>query len=273
MDCIAELVLSYADEELGRRLSSKAHLCDHKILRYRDDYRIFVNSESHGSEILKLLTETLRALGMKLNAGKTSTSSEVIRTSIKEEKLAWIRRAKEGNLQKRLLTIHDHGKTFPEAGSLMKALTSYYRILPERKVNDPLPLIAIAVDIAYCNPRTYPISAAIISKLLASVEKDVRQGIVENIVRRFEYIPNTGYMQIWLQRITRPVGIISKYTESICRVVDGENVEIWDNSWLRSSALRNLVDVQKIIHKERLETLPTVVSLKEVELFMSSPYS
>jgi len=63
MDFIAELVLGYADLELNKRLEAGG-LTECKILRYRDDYRIFVNSPQLGEAILKALTEVLIELGL-----------------------------------------------------------------------------------------------------------------------------------------------------------------------------------------------------------------
>ena len=43
MDLIAEMVLGYADEQLTEKLTEQK-IENYKILRYRDDYRIFANS-------------------------------------------------------------------------------------------------------------------------------------------------------------------------------------------------------------------------------------
>ena len=56
MDFIAEMVLGYADLELSKKLKAEP-IGEYCILRYRDDYRIFVNSTQAGERILKLLTE------------------------------------------------------------------------------------------------------------------------------------------------------------------------------------------------------------------------
>ena len=77
MDFIAEMVLGYADRELEQRVEAQK-VVDYRVLRYRDDYRIFVNTQKEGEVILKCLTEVMIALGLKLNPEKTSTNSEVI---------------------------------------------------------------------------------------------------------------------------------------------------------------------------------------------------
>ena len=52
MDFIAEILLGYIDEILTEQLNT-AHIVNYKILRYRDDYRIFVNNPDEGEKILK----------------------------------------------------------------------------------------------------------------------------------------------------------------------------------------------------------------------------
>lgn len=86
IDFIAEMVLGYADCLLSERI---AELKDFEIIRYRDDYRIFVNNPQDGEEILKNLTEVLIGLSLKLNESKTIKSSDVIKDSIKPDKFYW----------------------------------------------------------------------------------------------------------------------------------------------------------------------------------------
>lgn len=43
MDFIAEIVLGYADTQLAEKME-KENITRYQILRYRNDYRIFVNN-------------------------------------------------------------------------------------------------------------------------------------------------------------------------------------------------------------------------------------
>lgn len=86
MDFIAEMVLGYADALLTQKIKSQ-NIKNYQILRYRDDYRIFVNNSQSGEIILKCLTEALFELGLKLNPSKTITSSDVIQSSVKKKTL------------------------------------------------------------------------------------------------------------------------------------------------------------------------------------------
>ncbi|MFC2494205.1 MAG: RNA-directed DNA polymerase, partial [Prevotella sp.] len=69
-DFIAEMVLAYADKKLGDRLSAE-DINNYRILRYRDDYRIFCNSKEESERIAFCLQEVLAELNFQLNAKKT----------------------------------------------------------------------------------------------------------------------------------------------------------------------------------------------------------
>ena len=76
MDIGAEIVLGYADTELSMKIEAQG-IAEYQVLRYRDDYRIFVNTLRDGEVILKCLAEVTMDLGLKLNSGKTGVSDEV----------------------------------------------------------------------------------------------------------------------------------------------------------------------------------------------------
>ena len=272
MDFIAEMVLGLADLELSERLQG-AGITDYQILRYRDDYRIFVNSPQVGDAIVKLITETTTGLGLKLSPAKTKASNDVVRASIKSDKLAWIARKQSGkSLQKHLLIIHDHATNFPNAGSLVIALNDYHKRVSRitSPSESPQPMIAIVVDIAYRNPRTYALCAAIISKLLSFIEgNDERLAIAERIRKKFSQIPNTGHMQIWLQRVTFPLSRGIDYDETVCKLVAGNAERLWNNDWISSADLRAAADAARIVETTTRDEIAPVIPLNEVELFLS----
>jgi hypothetical protein len=65
---------------------------DYQILRYRDDFKIFVNTPQIGELILKTITEVMIGLGLKMNPSKTKSTNQVIKGSIKEDKVEWLKR-------------------------------------------------------------------------------------------------------------------------------------------------------------------------------------
>lgn len=272
MDFVAEMVLGFADLELSERLAAE-EVTDYQILRYRDDYRVFVNSPQVGEAIVKLITEATTGLGLKLSPIKTKASSDVVRASIKSDKLGWNSRKQTAkSLQKHLLIIHDHAINYPNAGSLVIALNDYYKRVSRiaSLSESPKPFIAIVVDIAYRNPRTYAICAAILSKLLSFIDgKDERLCIANRIRKKFSHIPNTGHMQIWLQRVTFPLDKAIEYDETVCKLVAAKAERLWDSDWIASADLKAAVDAGKIVDTKSRDEIAPVIPLTEVELFLS----
>lgn len=274
MDFIAEMVLGFADSELSERLKQEG-ISEFQILRYRDDYRVFVNNPQDGDAIIKAITEITTDLGLKLNPSKTRASADVVRASIKTDKLAWMSR-KQGNkdLQKHLLLIHDHASNFPNSGSLARALTDYQKRLSKANVKQEslMPLIAVVVDIAYRNPRTYTIAAAILSILLTKIDSDDEKiAVVERIQKKFDKLPNTGHMQIWLQRATLPISSGIAYSEALCKIVADEDIQLWNNDWINSNDLKRAVTESKIVDKAVRDELAPTIQASEFELFLSNP--
>ncbi len=207
MDFIAEIVLGYGDLVLSDKIK-EMKIKDYRILRYRDDYRIFVNNFSDGEEILKLISNTLMGLGMSLNKEKTKESKNVIKESLKTDKLDWLKTSFLSNYQNNqqlLLFIHDFALRHPNSGSLQKALSLFFdKIATENKITNIEPLISIVIDVAYNNPRTYSICISILSILISSIENiEKKKEILQKIFNRFREIPNHGYLEIWMQRITK----------------------------------------------------------------------
>jgi RNA-directed DNA polymerase len=271
LDLVAELVLGYADFELSQRLASD-RITDFRILRYRDDYRIFVNDSQVGELILKALSEILIALGLKLNVSKTTGAQAVVESSLKIDKREWMRsRQGDRNLQKHLLLIHCHGTNFPNGGSLITALDDFYRrLVPLKSVPNPIPLISIAVDIGYNSPRCFPACAAIVSKLLSTLpSKKEKLVALDRIRRRLTKLPNNGYLEVWLQRISHIIDPKLVYGERLCGLVEGKKVDLWNNTWITNVPLRATVDSSMIISKRRLKALRPVVPRREFGLFFA----
>ena len=246
---------------------------EYRILRYRDDYRIFVTSRQDGERILKCLAEVMIDLGLKLNPTKTDISSEVIRSSIKDDKFSWMfRRQGDSNLQKSLLIIYDHSMEHPNSGSLEVGLNGYYKRLRRiKKIDRPLPLISIVVDIAYRNPRTYAISSAILSKLLSFLKTDCeKQNVIDKIRSKFFQIPNTGHLDIWLQRISHSFAPGTHFDEPLCKLVCQENEGIWNSDWVSSKDLLVAINANKIVHRTKFDEMSPIVSVAEIDLFESN---
>ena len=271
VDLIAELVLGYADLELSQHLAN-LNISNFQILRYRDDYRIFVNSSQDGELILKTLTEVLIALGLKVNASKTTNAQAVVGSSLKTDKREWMRRRQgDRNLQKHLLLIHCHGTDFPNAGSLIAALDVFYgRLAPLKSVQSPMQLMSIAVDIGYNSPRCFPACAAIVSKLLSTLPtKNDKLVAVARIRKKLAQLPNNGHLEVWLQRISYSFNPNLPYTEKLCSLLESKKVDLWNSSWITDAALKAKVDPSSIVNRRRLKALRPIVPRGEFGMFIA----
>jgi hypothetical protein len=135
MDLLAEIVLGYVDEKITFSLKDEK---DFKILRYRDDYRIFANNDQTIEKVLKVISDDLRTVGMKLGVTKTQLSNNVISGSIKPDKLAGIDLQDLGTsnaktIQKQLLRLHSFGQKFPNSGALQRLISEFHTRLYETK--------------------------------------------------------------------------------------------------------------------------------------------
>ena len=272
LDLIAEMVLGYADLMLSQRLR-KEHITDVKILRYRDDYRIFVNDTQVAEVILKMLTEVLIDLGLKLNASKTTNTHAVIGSALKLDKREWMRRRqRDRNIQKHLLLIHCHGTDFPNAGSLLLALDEFYkRLVSLKSVQNSMQLISIAIDIGYGSPRCFAACAAIVSKLLSTLQtKQKRLAAVDRIRKKLNQLPNNGHLEVWLQRISHHFDPTIGYREKLCSLVEGRKVDLWNSTWITDAKLKKAVDPDSIVNARRLKALRPIVRRGEFVAF--APY-
>ena len=272
MDFIAELVLGYVDELISKRLGAAT---DFRILRYRDDYRIFTNSDVRAEEILKVISDELRTIGMRLGVSKTFVSKNVVEGSIKPDKLAGIDLQDLGDanaktIQKQLLRLHSFGRKYPNSGALRRLVGELHTRLIEQKVlpDDLEVQVAIATDIAVVSPLTFPAIAGILSHLISLQEAKAKGALWNKVHQKMSKVPYNGYLQVWLQRVTKPkaVGIEYGSDEPICKIVNGEAVDLWNNTWISSVDLKNALRASKMIVKDASKT-PEVMKPSEVELF------
>lgn len=272
MDFIAECVLGYADLELTRRIKKDCNeIIEYKILRYRDDYRIFAKRQEDAVKIAKLLAVVLQELNFKINAQKTFVSTNIIRDAIKPDKYYWNEsKQKEKSLQKHLLLIYSLSQKYPNSGSLSKALDKFYdRVYPLAlfKEGNMTVLVSILVDIAYKNPRVYPITCAILGKLLSlEINKDIKAHIYNSIKEKYSRIPNIGHLQVWLQRLTLKENPTEDYNELLCKKVNGENIDIWNIKWLNKN-ISNIFATQSIIDSQKINYMPSIPEPKEIKIF------
>lgn len=267
MDFIAEMVLGYIDELLSKKLSD-LKITNYKILRYRDDYRVFTNNPFEAEQITKALSEILTDMGLKLNASKTEASGNVIKSSIKPDKRYWIANQRiTGNKQKWLIQLYLLSENFPNSGTLDTQMGDFLEVLNKSKRNDTNveTLISLVTEIAFRNPRVVPTAIAILSFLLKQIDgKHAKILILIRIYEKFQQIPNSSFLKIWLQRLSIKIDKSIVYDESLCNKVLDNSEKIWNVEWLNKN-LKDKIEKTPIIISSKVKTLRAVVSKKEVE--------
>lgn len=266
MDFIAEIVLGYIDKILGTKLENKK-ITDYQILRYRDDYRIFINNPNDGENILKILSEIMMPFGFKLNSSKTKGSQDVITQSIKKDKLAWlyVPQNRRSSLQKQLLLIRQHGINYPNSGSLNTALNKFDKKLEKaKKLYGIEQLVSIASDIAYHNPKVIPVCCAIISKLLNRLDK--HEPIAVLVHQKLSRMPNSGFTQIWLQRMLKANLNSYSFSEKMCEL-HSKKVSLWNSDWVKGRRMLKILNDTPIFQKDEFERLDSVIPNNEIDIF------
>jgi RNA-directed DNA polymerase len=272
MDFIAEIVLGFGDLLLTDELN-KIGIVDYKIIRYRDDYRIFTNSVQDSSEIAKVLSEVLMKLNFKINSSKTNSTDDLVLGSLKQDKVHWIyNKRKTDNVQQWLIQLFVLGKEYPNSGSLFTETKHFLEWLQAKESSkDGLQLdninvlISILVNLAYNNPRLFELVTASLSFIISKIEdKNEQKEIILKIKRKFSQLPNTNYLNVWLQRLTLKIDPSISYSGKLCEKVTDKNIAIWNSDWLNAK-FKKIVEETEIIIEEKAAKIETKFSEAETE--------
>lgn len=156
-DFVAEIVLGYSDLLLYETIKADPEItADYKILRYRDDYRVFCNDKDQLERISYRLQEVLESLNFRMNSQKTKMSDSIITDSIKPEKLDYIYNTPIINkdwcvfqgLQKHLLYILMFSRRHPNCGYLKVLLSDFDKRVIETLKPHRVELIS-SVDLSH----------------------------------------------------------------------------------------------------------------------------
>lgn len=278
MDFIAEIVLGYVDDLISAELGERS---DVRILRYRDDYRIFTNDDQTAGNVLKVVSDALRTVGMNLGVSKTISCRNVVEGSVKPDKLAGIGLQDLGKtnaktMQKQLLRLHSFGQQFPNSGALRRLVGEFHsNISKQKKPPDDLEVqVAITTDIAFVSPSTFPAVAGILSHLISLARGTEKEQLWAKVRNKMARVPYNGYLDIWLQRVTQPIELGIQFTsnEPICQIVNGTAAQLWESSWVASNELKAALDVGKIVISDAGEA-EEVVQPEEIQLFKENAWA
>ena len=269
-DFIAELVLGYCDQQLYEELK-KDRIINYKIIRYRDDYRIFSNDSEEIDRIFKKLVIILNDLNLQINNSKTCKTDDILSKALKPDKVYGLLNHIDSDLntQKKIFAINEVGKMYKNSGLLIKLLHSFYKDELLKLKNNPHDIeeiTGIVVDIINNNSKVYPECIAILSKILSFSAKSTKLQYIERIKNKITKDFNREYVEIWLQRLSITGDIELTYNTPLCEKVYKTNV-IWDSSWSRY-----IIDESMIINRVELNRMEEIVTNEEIDDFLPIAY-
>lgn len=292
-DFVGEFVLGYSDLLLHERLEKKKKESkdfeDYKILRYRDDYRIFCNSKDALIEISYILQEVLESLGLRLNSAKTKISDNIVTDAIKPDKLWIVRntagmREKRTNIycvQKHLLYILQFGREFPNAGQIRlllddldKSIACWIMSNPKDSLENKgniKAMAAIATQIAVENTQAVQHALRVISRMVDTMKDYETKCAIRNLVAdKLAVRPNSDYDKIWIQNMTYcqdKTDALHRYSDvRLCRLVMGDKATLWDNSWLKPELTRGFPQAT-VCDKAILRKVTPVITFRETRAY------
>lgn len=201
--------------------------------------------------------------------------------------------------QKHLLFIYEFSKRFPNSGQLVSQLeayskrieeqlstktTSYEEVsinletgetIKEKKTKERKghlwenisAMVAISVEIAANNLRAANNALKIASQLLSDMREEDQQKkkeIIGLIYKKLYCIPNSAFLQVWLQNITHITDDWSNkevYNMPLCKIVAKQPVTLWNNKWLIPE-IASTFPQDSIVDRETLAKTGQVITFK-----------
>ena len=129
---------------------------------------------------------------------------------------------------------------------------------------------AVCAQIALENVSCCHYALRVLSRMVDSLKDEHEKwNIIDKVYAKLCNQPNSDYNQLWLQNITyqkdKKNGT-SPYNIRLCKVVMGEDVELWNNKWLSSKFLLNAPDIQ-IINSEALLRITPIITFRETRIY------
>ena len=152
-----------------------------------------------------------------------------------------------------------------------KKLDNYFGSNTQNRLNDNKVLIGIITNIAVKNPRIYPVFVSIIAKIIEHYNIEERKNIIEIIMKKVqENVPNTSYLEIWLQRlIIIDNNNYNKFNTKLCQIVSNQenNNHIWNMEWLKTENIKCIIKNNSVISEDKISKLSFRIPEKEYNPF------
>lgn len=132
---------------------------------------------------------------------------------------------------------------------------------------------AVCVQIALENVGCSHYALRVLSRMVDSLEEEQeKRDIIDKVYTKLCNQPNSDYNQLWLQNITyqndKKKGV-SPYNIRLCKVVMGENVELWNNSWLKKDLTKNYKQTS-VVCNEVLKKVTLIIKFRETRAYLET---
>lgn len=129
---------------------------------------------------------------------------------------------------------------------------------------------AVCVQIALENVGCCHYTLRVLSRMVDSLKDEHEKwDIIDKVYAILCNQPNSDYNQLWLQNITyqkdKKNGS-SPYNIRLCKVVMGEDVELWNNKWLKNGIISNS-NACTIVDKDTLKKVTPVITFRETRAY------
>ena len=211
--------------------------------------------------------------------------------------------------QKHLLFIYEFSRRFPNSGQLVTQLEAFSKRIDEQLSTKTITyeettidldsgkttkekkakelkghlwenisaMVAIAVEIAANNLRAANNALKIASQLLADMCKEdaeKKKEIIDQIYKKLIRIPNSAFLQVWVQNITHTTDDWSAgdiYDMPLCKVVAEQPVSLWNNKWLIPD-ITSAFPQDSIVNRDILAKTGQVITFKAKRQYDESVY-
>ena len=201
--------------------------------------------------------------------------------------------------QKHLLFIYEFSKRYPNSGQLVSQLEAFSKRVEDQLATKTVTydeesidlesgekikesktidrkghlwenisaMVAISVEIAANNLRAANNAVKIASQLLGDMRKEdaeKKKEILDLIYKKLIRIPNSAFLQVWLQNITHTTDDWSTkkiYDMPLCKVVAKQPVSLWNNEWLNPKIVSDFPQ-DSIVDREILAKTGQVITFK-----------
>ena len=177
-------------------------------------------------------------------------------------------------IEKRLKTRKKKVKAEPvnlNSENVLETLPSYIEIEIPGKIKENIaPMCAICAQIAVENVNHAHYALRVASRLIEAIDDFKQRGdVVAKVSTKLRGLHNNSYYQLWLQNMTykrdKETGT-SPYDARLCRVVMGEDLQLWNNSWLKQEYSDGFPQ-QSVVNPETLAKVTPIITFREARTY------